>query len=56
MGRVLDIRQLKKWVKRNFKPDSKLSEVILLEDDYLLPEEYLAKMDTWLKLYDIENS
>jgi hypothetical protein len=56
MTRFLDIRKLKKWVKRNLKPESKLREVIQLEEDYLLPEEYLAKMSTWLRLYDIENS
>jgi hypothetical protein len=54
--KLLDIRNLKKWVKRNLNPDSKLREVIQLEEDYLLPREYLAKMSTWLKLYDIENN
>ena len=52
----LDIRRLKHWVIKQLKPDSKLREVILLEEDYLLPEEYLAKLGVWLKLYDIERN
>ena len=50
----VDIRELKRWVQENLRPESKLREVIQLEPDYLLPQEYLAKMNTWLKLYDIE--
>lgn len=50
----LDIRRLKRWVLKHLEPGSKLREVILLEEDYLIPEEYLAKLDVWLKLYNIE--
>jgi len=53
--RLVDIRMLKRWVRVHLKPGSKLRDIISLEDDYLLPEEYLAKLDVWLKLYDVEN-
>ena len=50
----LDIRRLKQWIIKHLKPDSRLRDVILLEEDIMLPEEYLAKLDVWLKLYKIE--
>jgi len=51
----VDIRGLKRWVRINLGQKSKLCEVIQLEPDYLLPDEYLAKMSTWLKLYELEH-
>lgn len=52
--RFIDIRKLKQWSIRYLKQGSKLREILVLEDDFLLPEEYLAKMDVWLKLVDLE--
>ena len=52
--RPIDIRRLKQWVREHLKPDSKLREIIILEDDYMLPEEYLSKMGVWLKLSNLE--
>ncbi len=52
--KLVDIRRLKQWARIHLKPDSKLREIIILEDDYLLPEEYLSKMDVWLKLSKLE--
>ena len=52
----VDIRRLKVWVQKNLRGDSKLREVILLDDDYMLPEAFLAKMDVWISLFDIESN
>ena len=54
-GRLVDIRRLKRWVRRHLPAGSKLREVILLDEDRMLPEAFLAKMDVWLVLYDIEH-
>ena len=52
--KLVDIRRLKHWAGMHLKSESKLREIIILEDDYLLPEEYLSKMDVWLKLSNLE--
>ena len=52
--KLVDIRRLKQWAMMHLKSDSKLREIIVLDDDYLLPEEYLSKMDVWLKLSKLE--
>lgn len=52
----VDIRRLKIWARKNLSGDSRLREVILLDEDRMLPEAYLAKMDVWLALYDIESN
>ena len=54
-GRLVDIRRLKRWVRRHLPVGSKLREVILLDEDRMLPEAFLSKMDVWLTLYDIEH-
>ena len=54
--KLVDIRELKRWVRENLKPGSKLCDLIQLEPDYMLAEEYVAKLWTWLKLDDIETS
>ena len=51
----VDIRRLKKWARKNLRGDSKLRELILLDEDHMLPEAYLAKMEVWQALYDIES-
>jgi hypothetical protein len=53
--RHLDIRRLKTWARKNLRGDSKLREVILLDEDHMLPGTFLAKMDVWLSLYNIES-
>ena len=55
-GGHVDIRRLKIWARKNLSGDSRLREVILLDEDRMLPEAYLAKMDVWLALYDIESN
>ena len=55
-SKSLDTRGLKAWARKNLPGDSKLREVILLDEDQMLPEAFLAKMDVWLTLYDIESN
>ena len=55
-SKSLDTRGLKAWARKNLPGDSKLREVILLDEDHMLPEAFLAKMDVWLTLYDIESN
>ena len=52
--KLLDIRRLKKWANTNLRNYPKLREIILLDQDQLTPEQYLTKLDIWLKLYKIE--
>jgi len=54
--RKIDITQLKNWALKHLRQGSQLRDIILLEDDIMLPEEYLAKMKIWLNLYNIENN
>jgi len=51
----VDIRRLKNWARRNMREDSSLRELIMLDEDRMLPEAFLAKMSVWLSLYDIES-
>jgi len=51
----VDIRRLKTWARRNLRGDSRLRELIMMDEDRMLPEAFLAKMDVWLSLYDIES-
>ena len=52
--KMVDIRGLKKWA-RSLSVDSKLRELILLEDDYIPVDEYLVKMMVWISLSRIED-
>ena len=51
---TVDIRGLKKWA-RSLNRDSKLRELILLEDDILPVDEYLVKMMVWDSLSRLED-
>jgi len=53
--KTVDVRRLKIWARKNLPNSSRLREVILLDEDRMLPEAFLAKMDVWLVLYDIEH-
>ena len=53
--RPLNIRRLKIWARENLPGDSKLKEVVLLDEDRMHPEAFLAKMQVWLALYDVEH-
>ena len=52
----LDIHGLKLWAKINLPRTSQIRSILLLERDYLAVEEFIAKMDLWLKLIDLENN
>jgi hypothetical protein len=52
----LDIHGLKYWAKENLPRASQIRSILLLERDYLAVEEFIAKMDLWLKLIDLENN
>ena len=54
--KLLDIRRLKQWANTNLHNYPKLREIILLDQDYLTQEQYLTKLDIWLKLYNIEKN
>lgn len=49
----IDIRTLKSFVLQHFPNDSPIRNVILAERETLGPQEFLAKMDTWLKLLKV---
>ena len=53
--RYVDIRRLKTWARKNLREGSRLRELIMLDEDRMLPEAFLAKMDIWLALYDLES-
>lgn len=53
-NKFVDIRRLKQWANTNLRRHPKLREIILLDQDQLTPEEYLTKLDIWLKLFQIE--
>ena len=54
--RQLDIHGLKHWAKENLPRTSQIRSILQLERDYLAVEEFIAKMDLWLKLIDLENN
>lgn len=49
MSREVDISSLKQFAAEKL-PDSPLRDLILLEKDKMAPEEYVIKVDVWLKL------
>lgn len=52
----LDIQGLKLWAKENLPRTSQIRSILLLERDFLAVEEFIVKMDLWLKLIDLENN
>ena len=50
----VDIHRVKLWAKVNLSEISHLREILLLEEDHLSVYEFLAKMDIWLKLVELE--
>ena len=51
----VDISGLKEWANINLGPDSKLRIVLNVERDQLEVEEFLAKMETWMKVSRLES-
>jgi len=50
----VDIHGIKLWAKVNLPTISHLREILQLEGDHLTVDEFLAKMDIWLKLIELE--
>ena len=50
----LDIHGIKHWATANLPAISHLRGILLLEKDILTVDEFLAKMDIWLKLIELE--
>jgi len=51
----VDIHRVKLWAKSNLPTISHLRGILLLEKDHLSVDEFLAKMDLWLKLIELES-
>ena len=54
-SKQLDIHGLKNWAKETLPRTSQIRSILLLESEFLTVEEFIAKMDIWLKLIDIES-
>ena len=50
----VDIHRVKLWAKVNLSEISHLREILLLEEDLLSVYEFLAKMNIWIKLIELE--
>ncbi len=51
----VDIHGIKLWAKANLPAISHLRGILQLEEDLLTVDEFLAKMDIWLKLIELED-
>ena len=51
----VDIHGMKLWAKANLPATSHLRGILLVEGDLLTVAEFLAKMDIWLKLIELED-
>ena len=52
--RLVDIWRLKGFASERLRGNSRLKVVLLSEKDQLIVTDFLAKMDIWLKLLNIE--
>ena len=50
----VDIHGMKLWATANLLKTSHLRGILLLEKDILTVDEFLAKMEIWLKLIELE--
>ena len=55
-SKQLDIQGLKRWAKDILPKTSQIRSILLLERELLTVEEFIAKMDIWLKLIDMETN
>jgi hypothetical protein len=51
---MIDIQRLKGFVVENLSSTSRLRAVLLSERDQLTAADFLAKMDVWVRLLNIE--
>lgn len=54
--RKIDIRRIRRFAQERLPIDSPLRDVLLAEKDELSIQDFLAKMDVWLKLLRREAS
>ena len=52
----VDVRPLKSFAIQKLSAGSYLREILLTEKDIIPVREFLAKLDLWLKLLEIESS
>jgi hypothetical protein len=52
--KYVEISYLKRWAVNFLHESSHLRSLLSLENDRLSVEEFLAKMDMWLKIAEIE--
>ena len=55
-SKQVDIHGVKLWATANLPATSHLREILLLEGDHLTVDEFLAKMDIWQKLIQLEGN
>ena len=53
---MIDIRRLKRFAAENLPGNSRLRAVLLSERDQLPAGDFLAKMDVWMRLLNIEKA
>jgi len=53
-GESLELARLKNFASRELRNKSVLRSLLLYEKDRLAPDEFLAKMEIWLRLLDFE--
>ena len=51
----VDIRPLKKYAVSDLNSRPTLRDTLLIEDDTLDEAEFIAKLDTWLKLFRVDS-
>ena len=52
----VDIQGIKHWATANLPTILHLRGILLLEKDHLTVDEFLAKMDVWMRLLNIEKA
>ena len=50
----VDIRPLKEYAVSDLSSRPTLRDILLIEDDMLDEAEFVAKLDTWLKLFRVD--
>lgn len=51
----VNLKKLKIFALENLRENSRLRKLLLLDDEELAPEEFLVKLDVWLKLLKMEH-
>ena len=50
--KMLCMRKLKEFAATDIPKDHPLRDVLLMEKDFLTPEEFIAKLEIWMHLMD----